>query len=127
MRRFIIVFALSWSVAHAVLLSARWLPPVVSQPAIATSAVYVYEKDDGAVPPAVAAGLNRLNREKKLFAVAVEDDDLDGKDRELSVYRTQIEAARKVGLPALVVMAGDKVLRVVQAPKTDAEVVEAAP
>lgn len=91
----------------------------------ATAATYVYEKDDTAVPPPVLAGLNRLNREKKLLATLFEDDTTDGTGEIPEQYKVSLAAARQAGLPALVMTAGDKVLRVVKAPKTEQAVMEA--
>jgi hypothetical protein len=98
-------------------------PPVTTK---ATAAVYVYEKDETAVPSAVLAGLNRVNREQKIRATLFEDDSVDGTGDVPEQYKTPLAEARKVGLPALVVMAGESVLRVVKAPTTEAAVVEAA-
>jgi hypothetical protein len=92
----------------------------------ATAVVYVYEKDDGGVPSAVLAGLNRVNREQKIRATLFEDDSVDGTGDVPEQYKTPLAEARKVGLPALVVMAGESVLLVVKAPTTEAAVVEAA-
>jgi hypothetical protein len=92
----------------------------------ATAVVYVYEKDDGGVPSAVLAGLNRVNREQKIRATLFEDDSTDGTGEIPEQYKTPRAEALKVGLPALVVMAGYAVLRVVKAPTTEAAVVEAA-
>lgn len=80
---------------------------------VATSAVYVHEKDDTAIPSGVMAGLNRLNREKGIVATVFEDDSTDGDGEVPEQYKLPLEAARKHGTPALVVMAGGKVLRVV--------------
>jgi hypothetical protein len=91
-----------------------------------TAVVYVYEKDDGGVPSAVLAGLNRVNREQKIRATLFEDDSTDGTGDVPEQYKTPRAEALKVGLPALVVMAGYAVLRVVKAPTTEAAVVEAA-
>lgn len=98
---------------------------VVSGPA--TAAVYVYEKDASAVPPAVTVGLNRLNRERKIVATLLEDDTTDGHGDVPDQYRAALDAARDRGLPALVVLSGSTVLSVVAAP-TDADaIVRAVP
>ena len=100
-------------------------PPVVDPTTKPTAATYVYEKDQNAVPSAVMSGLNRLNREKKIIATAFEDDSTNGKSSVPSQYKAAYEAAKKEGLPVLVVTAGDKVLKTIKAPKTEAEVFEA--
>lgn len=88
-----------------------------------TAAVYVYEKDQGGVPAAVLAGLNRVNREG-ILATVFEEDSTDGTETP-EQYKLPLEEARKAGLPAFVVMAGDKAKKVVKAPKTADEIWEA--
>ena len=91
-----------------------------------TAAVYVYEKDDGSPPPAVLAGLNRLNRELKIVATAIEDDTTDGDNDVPQQYKVPFAAAKAAGLPRLVIMAESTVLRTVSNPKTEADVWGAA-
>lgn len=100
--------------------------PGPTTPAV-TAAVYVYEKDQTAVPNGVRVGLDRLNRERKIRATAFEDDILDGTDDVPDQYKAPLVAAREAGLPALVVMAGDVVLKVVSNPTTEGEVWGACP
>lgn len=115
--------------AGAVRLGGELVPdviaPIVSPSTPATAAVYVYEKDQGSIPPAVLAGINRLNRENKILATTFEDDNTDGDNDLPEQYKVPVQAAREAGLPALVVTAGDKVLRVVKAPTTLEQTVEA--
>lgn len=92
---------------------------------VATSGVYVHEKDDSAIPSGVMAGLNRLNREKGIVATVFEEDSTDGDGDVPEQYREPLRAAREAGLPAFVVMGGGKVLRVVKAPTTADAIVEA--
>lgn len=88
-----------------------------------TQATYVYEKDAGGVPREVQFGLNQLNdREPPILATAIDDDAVTGLDDFPEQYKVAVEAARKEGLPALVVQSGERVLRVVKAPTTEAEV-----
>lgn len=101
------------------------LPSIVSTPVSAVT--YVYEKDDNAIPNGVQAALNKLNRERQIVATPYEDDNEDGTGEVPEQYKLAYEAAKQAGLPALVVVAGDKVVRLVKAPKTDAEVLEAVP
>ena len=98
---------------------------VVTDVVTPTAAVYVHEKDSGAVPSGVMAGLNRLNREKGIVATVFEEDSVDGDGDVPEQYREPLRAAREAGLPALVVMGGGKVLRVVKAPTTAEELLEA--
>ena len=92
-----------------------------------TQATYVYEKDAGGVPRGVQFGLNQLNdRDPPILATAIDDDAVTGVDAFPEQYRIAVEAARKEGLPALVVQSGDRVVRVVKAPTTEAEVKNAA-
>lgn len=90
-----------------------------------TAAMYVYEKDQHAIPAPVAAALHQLNIDKKLLATIFEQDTTSGTGQTPTHYKVPLTAAREAGLPALVVMVGDKVLRVVKAPKTEADVLEA--
>lgn len=93
----------------------------------ATAAVYVYEKDGGSPPPFVAVAVNRLNRERRIVATLLEADTTDGDDDVPDQYRAALEAARKAGLPAVVALAGQTVLRVTAKPATEAAVMEAVP
>jgi len=71
-----------------------------------TAATYVYEQRDGAVPSAVMAGLNRLNRERKIVATAVDDDITDGTGDTPEQYKPAFTAAKELGIPVLIVTAG---------------------
>jgi hypothetical protein len=93
----------------------------------ATAAVYVYEKDDHAIPAYVTVAINRLNRERKIVATLLEDDTTNGDGEIPAQYRLALEAARKAGLPAVVALAGGQVIRVTQAPASEAAVMEAVP
>ena len=99
------------------------LPPL---PKIPTAAVYVFEKDQGTPPPAVSAALHRLNTERESFAAsAVDQDIVTGAGQVPEQFRAAIQAAKQSGLPALVVLSGSEVLRVVRDPKTVEAVMEA--
>jgi hypothetical protein len=101
-------------------------PPVVTEKV--TAVTYVYEKDAGGVPSGVAGALNQLNRrEPTILATTFEEDTKDATGETPHQYKPALIAAQAAGLPALVVQAGDKVLKVVKAPKTDTEVLEAVP
>lgn len=97
---------------------------VVSPDTKATRATYVYEKDETAVPAGVLSALNKLNR-LGVVATPFEADTIDGGGEVPDQYRVALAAAKEAGLPALVVQAGDQVLRTVKAPTTEEAVMEA--
>lgn len=96
--------------------------PAHSKPDAVT---YVYEKDDGEVPPAVKVALSTLNS-RGITANPFDDDTRDGDGEVPDQYKVPLEAANKAGLPSLVATAGKKVVRVVKSPTTVEEVLEAA-
>ena len=99
-------------------------PPVT--PSRIDKVVYVYEKDDNVIPKPVAFAMQRLNDEyKDVVATEFEEDTLDGNDEIPDQYKIALAAARKAGLPALVIQAGDKVVKVVKKPETEADVMDA--
>jgi hypothetical protein len=100
-------------------------PPVVQlQP---TAALYIYEKDQGSPPPPVAQALHRLNIERQSFvANAVDQHVTTGQGQTPAQFQAAIQAARAAGLPALVILAGDQVVRVIRDPRTETAVMEAA-
>lgn len=101
----------------AVLLWSVWQDYRPSGTTEATAAVYVHESKEHVVPPEVRAALRELQSDS--FDAAEIDD-----DNPSTRYKTAIAAAKQHGLPALVVMAGEKVVRVV-AVRTAEEVKEA--
>lgn len=99
-------------------------PNVVAPPAEpikVTAATYIYEKDDGSVPPPVLSALDKLNRQG-VMATSFEEDTLPVPMQ----YEAALPMARQTGLPSLVVSAEGVVLRVVKAPTTEEQVLEAA-
>jgi len=104
-----------------------WSVTAPAAPVVADRVVYVYEKDDGDSPAWVTTGLNRLNRERRVVATLFEDNTTNGAGDIPTQYREAVPAARVAGLPALVVLGGTNVLRVVPAPATEAAVMEAVP
>ncbi len=98
-------------------------PPVVVTTA-PDAAVYVYEKDDTAIPSEVKAAMSKLNSDG-LTASFYEDDTPDGSGDVPEQFKAALEAARKAGLPALVVLGKGEVLKVVKEPKSEAQVLEA--
>jgi hypothetical protein len=101
------------------------LPNIVAPAPKAKYAVYVYEKDSNAIPSAVMAGMNALNRQG-IIAPAMDDDVTDGEGQVPEQLKVPLEESRKHGLPLLVVMDESYgVLRVVKAPTTAEQVTEA--
>jgi len=85
---------------------------------------YVYEKDDTAVPRPVSFALTQLN-EQGIVATELEHETVDGTGEVPEQDKIALAAAKEAGLPALVVQAGEVVVRVVKNPKTEADVMEA--
>lgn len=94
-------------------------------PDTVTAAVYVYEKDDGPVPVGVSAGIDKLNREKKLTASLFEKDTVDGTGQVPGQYRPALDAAKAKAIPSLVVLAGTNAIKVVEKPKTQEDIIGA--
>jgi hypothetical protein len=105
----------------------QWPGVVVATPEIATAAVYVYEKDESAIPVGVTVGLNRLNRERHIVATLLEADTTDGSGDVPEQYREALAAATASGLPALVVLSGSTVLSVTPAPTDPDAILRAVP
>lgn len=103
-------------------------PPDLKPETPATTKVdrvtYVYERTQSGVPRPVAAKFRELNAAGKITATAVDIDTVDGAGETPEQYKIAFGAARG-RLPAVVVQAGKKVVRVVEDPKT-AESIEAA-
>ena len=92
-----------------------------------TAVTYVYEKDSTPIPRPVQAALSKIHGESSgVVASLFEDDSTTGSGTIPKQYQVPLKAAREAGLPALVVTSGEAVLRVVKAPTTEAEVLEAA-
>jgi len=103
-----------------------WTVPIVAPP-VATAAVYVYEKDQTAVPTGVVVALNRLNRDRGIVATLLEADTVDGTGEIPEQYRPALAAAQVDGLPALVVLSGSTVLSIVKAPTDPDAIARAVP
>lgn len=98
-------------------------PPPPPKPVTAVS--YIYEKDETVPPTPVLVAFDKLNREKKIVATTFDDDTVDGTGQTPAQYTAALAAARVSGLPALVVMSGTEVVRVVKDPRTAEAVTEA--
>lgn len=100
-------------------------PPTIKKP---TKATYIYDKDTAPIPPQVAAALNKINvGESGVTADEFEIHTVSGSGGTPKQFEKQLAAAKadKDGLPALVVMSGDVVFKVVHDPKTTKEVEDA--
>lgn len=107
------------------LLGGGGLPPILNPTVEVSRATYVYEKDDGGVPPSVEFALNEINKGGKIVASVIEDDIQDVSGQTPQQFKVAVDTAKKEGLPALVVEAGETVVRTVKAPTTETEVLEA--
>jgi hypothetical protein len=94
-------------------------------PSKVTAAVYVFEQRDGGIQSELRGALDKLNR-ASITATEFDVSGTDGKGELPDQYKTAVPAAKEHGLPSFVVLAGDKVLNVVKAPKTEAEMLTAA-
>lgn len=99
--------------------------PSIIAPANVTAVTYIYEKDAGGIPPAVSAALGELNA-AGIRATTFEEDTLDASGQVPEQYKLALPAAREAGLPSLVVMSGETVVRVVKQPTTKEAVLEAS-
>jgi hypothetical protein len=99
--------------------------PILQPAKKVTKVTYVWEKDKTAIPRPVGAALTQLNTQG-ILASDIEADVVDGDGQVPDQYKVAIEAAKKAGLPCLVVQAGDEVIRVLSDPKTLEAVLEAA-
>jgi hypothetical protein len=103
------------------------LKPSDQPPPISTvsKATYVYDKDVNSVPKPVAGALNKINAGGKIVADEFEIHTTSGSGQTPAQYAKIKEAALKEGLPCLVVMAGQTVHKIVKAPTTEEQVMEA--
>lgn len=95
-----------------------------------TQATYVYEKDQsGGVPPGVQHALGEINKAGKVSAAAFDVDVVDSTLKTPPQYKIAVDAAKTAGLPALVVQAGEKVVKTLthtkDSPLTAEQVLEA--
>lgn len=104
------------------------LTPPVDPSLKPTQVTYIWEKDQNSVPRPVSLALRKLNEQGILATEFEEDSTVDGTPggRVPSQYVVALKAARDAGLPALVVQSGATVLRVVKAPATEEQVMEAS-
>jgi hypothetical protein len=94
----------------------------------ATQATFIYEKSSHQLPSQVLSALSKLNTDRAGSGFVASSFEQDTKNADGSTpkqYRVALEAAKKEGLPCLVVQAGDMVLKVVKGPTTAEQVMEA--
>lgn len=99
--------------------------PIDPAPSKVDRVTYVYEKSLHPILPEVSAALSKLNTEQGILATVFEQDSKDGDGNIPDQYKIALEAARKAGLPCLVVQSGTTVYKVKQSPKTATDVMEA--
>lgn len=118
----------------ALLLLAGWLifgskssggcqVPLIA-PVKVTAVTYVHD-EKVVIPAGVSAALAELNLQG-IVATAFPDDATDGDEQVPDQYKIALPAAKTIGIPSLVVQAGDKVLRTLKAPTTKEQVLEVA-
>lgn len=100
-----------------------WVPTTTAK---VTAATYFYNEDTtGGIPSPVAKALSQLN-EQGIDATTFEVETTNSAGKTPKQYAVSLPAALKAGIPCLVVMAGDKVVKIVPSPTTEASVTEAA-
>ena len=117
---------------HTVVLVGPRPPPVVvvpedPQPVTPTKVdrvTYFYEKDTTNVPRPVAQALQTLNGQG-IVATEFEQDTTTGTGGVPAQYSKSLAAAKKAGLPCLVVESGGEIVRIVANPTTVEAVMEA--
>lgn len=111
------------------LLASQGVFPMPAIPGLPTTqkadrATYVYEKDDGIVPRPVSFALKELNKQG-IIATSFEIDSTTGRNTIPTQDAIAVKSARDTGLPCLIVQSGDTVLKIVRAPTTEEQVMEA--
>lgn len=96
-------------------------PPVTTK---VDRVTYVYEKDNTVVPPPVAFALRNLNAQG-IVATTFENDTTTGLGNIPAKDAEVVKAAREAGIPCLVVLSKNKVVRVIKDPKTEEQIKEA--
>jgi len=86
---------------------------------------YVYEKDANPVPPGVAVALATINEGGEIIATEFEDDTVDGTGETPDQYKVALAAAKKEGVPALVIESDGEAIKVLKNPTTTEQVLEA--
>lgn len=102
-------------------------PPVVTPDPTTrpVRATYVFEQRSGRVPPEVASAISKLNVPGGLVASLFDQNTISGKGQVPVQYAVALAEAQKAGLPCLVVEYSSGPPKVVKAPTTAAQVMEA--
>lgn len=112
-----------WVAIIGVILLVKWSGGI--SPEKVTAVTYVHD-EKAAIPSGVLAAINELNT-RGIIASNYPDDATDNEDKVPDQYKVTLPAAKAIGIPSLVVQAGDRVLRTVKAPTTKQQVLEAVP
>lgn len=99
-------------------------PPV--EPVKVTAGVYTFDDKKHSVPPPVSAAMDKLNRDG-IVATLDEVDTTDGTGDVPDQYKVSRPAAVAAGLPSWVLLAGNKVFKVVKDPRTEEDILNTAP
>lgn len=91
-----------------------------------TLVAYIYESNETRPAPHVAEALRKV-RERGIDTASTDDDVQDGDGNTPEFVKPAIKAARKHGLPALVILANEQVLSVSDVPATVEGILEAVP
>jgi len=95
-------------------------------PSAIDQVTYVYEKDQGSVPRPVSFALQQINAgDTGIQASSFEQDQRDGDGQIPDQYKVALRVGREAGLPCLVVQAGEQVVRIVNDPQTEDDVMGA--
>jgi hypothetical protein len=103
---------------------AGTVPPSLPPLNKVTSVTYVYEREQNKVPRSVSSALQQLNA-SGIVATEFDQNTVTGEGTVPKQYIIALAAAKGSGLPALVVQCGDVVKKVVKAPTTAEQVLEA--
>ena len=116
------LLAIAWVVRSAD--SVPTVPPDTPVEVKTDLAAVVYESEEMSLAPYVIGAANEIGA-SGIEVRLIDDDVTTGNDNQPAQVKLAIEAARANGLPALVVMGGGKVLRVVDLPTSKEAIVGA--
>jgi hypothetical protein len=105
-------------------LPVAWPSFITITAPVATKATYVYEQRAGSVPSGVSAAIDKLNR-IGIVASQIDQNVLNDKESIPAQYVVAMAEAKKAGIPCLVVEYSTGPPKVVKAPTTAEQVLEA--
>lgn len=79
------------------------IPTPGPEPSQVTRVTYVYEKNEGGVPPGVSFALREINEAGEVIAAAIEQDITDASGSTPPQHSNAVTVAKRVGLPVLIV------------------------